>query len=129
MEVCPAQLLTMGTSQGRGRHKLHWVDNVTKWTGRSVDELRKAVIKREQVMALSPVMRRHLIPIRGRGGHGDKSVPNDDEIRQIKVNDSALGTDDDRLPVDEFGQVLVRDLPDLLQNVVEFDQEELGVAD
>ena len=33
------------------------LDNVTKWTGRSVDELRNAAIEREQVMAASPVMR------------------------------------------------------------------------
>ena len=41
---------------GRGRPKLHWVDNVTKWSGRSVDELRKAAIESEQVMAVSLVM-------------------------------------------------------------------------
>ena len=36
-----------GTSRGRGRPKLRWVNNVTKWSGRSVGELRKAAIERE----------------------------------------------------------------------------------
>ena len=37
----------MGTCRGRGRPKVRWVDNVTKWNGRSVHELRKAATERE----------------------------------------------------------------------------------
>ena len=35
-----------GTIRGTGRPKLCYIDNVTKWSGRSVEELRRAAIKR-----------------------------------------------------------------------------------
>ena len=44
----------MGTSRGRGRPKLRWVDSVAKWSGRSVEDLRKPAIEREQVPITFP---------------------------------------------------------------------------
>ena len=38
----------LGTSQGRRHPKLHWLDNVAKWSGRSVEDMIKAPIEREQ---------------------------------------------------------------------------------
>ena len=43
--------LPTSTIRGRGRPKLRWLDNVTKWSGRTVGELRRAVAEREQAMA------------------------------------------------------------------------------
>ena len=43
-----------GTIRGRGRPKLHWIDNGTQWGSRSVGELRRAQIERERVMAETP---------------------------------------------------------------------------
>ncbi len=51
----------MGASRGRGRPR-QWIDIVTEWSGRSVQELRIAAIEREQVMAASPGMRPHYNP-------------------------------------------------------------------
>ncbi len=51
--------LPMGTSRGRGRPKLRWIDNMTKWSGRSVRELRKAATIREQLMAATLGIRPH----------------------------------------------------------------------
>ena len=51
--------LPTGTIRGRGRPKLRWIDNVTKWSGRSVKELRREAIERHQVMAATPGVRHH----------------------------------------------------------------------
>ena len=39
--------------------KLRWIDNVTKWSVRSVEELRRAAIERHQVRAATPGVRPH----------------------------------------------------------------------
>ena len=51
--------LPTGTIRGRGRPKLRWIDNVTKWSGRCVKELRRAAIERHQVMAATPWVCHH----------------------------------------------------------------------
>ena len=49
-----------GTIRGRGQPKLRWTDSVTKWSARSVGELRRATIERvDQVMAATPGVRPH----------------------------------------------------------------------
>ena len=51
--------LSTDTVRGRGRPKLRWIENVTKWSGRCVGELRRASIERDQVMAATPGVRPH----------------------------------------------------------------------
>ena len=51
--------LPKGTFCSRGCAKLRWIDNVTKWSGRSVGELRRAGIEREQVVAATTGVRNH----------------------------------------------------------------------
>ncbi len=51
--------LRMGTICGRGCPKLHWIDNVTKGSGRSVRELRIAATESEQVMVATQGMLSH----------------------------------------------------------------------
>ena len=51
--------LPTGTTRGRDRPKLRWIDNITKWSARSVKELRRAAIERHQVMAATPGVHRY----------------------------------------------------------------------
>ena len=68
--------LPTGTIRGRGRPKLRWIDNFTKWSGRSVGELRGAAIERDQVMAGTPGVHPNYNLSRG---HRRRSMVNDDD--------------------------------------------------